>query len=100
MNNQTSNISPATLETLKLDKLCSEGEALTTGMLAAYELIEVEPDYALLCELHDNAIKWRNSEDVDYTTFLDLTQYPAALNFHMVNGFFDAVEDIFAQVQS
>ncbi len=84
-----------TIEKLKTSKECLEAEAYTNGEFQAKKLLSDDPDYKLLCELHDMGESFdAGGDDIDANRVYDLDKYPAALRYHLLKGFFDTVTAI------
>ena len=81
----------ATIEAFQSSRLKHETEAYANGVSQATELIEDEPNYKLLCELSDYAKAFEANEDVDVNYIDSLDNYPAALRYYLIKGFYDTV---------
>ena len=87
------NLDNTLLEQMKMSKISYEADAYNDGAIQAKKQILEDPDYRFLCELNDAAKVFADDGDIDIN-YIDLADYPAALRYHVIKGFYDTVANV------
>lgn len=95
------------IESLKQSRMNVEAEATTTGEMHLQRMLAEEPCYDLLCKIVEQAESFFDddesvdlSEIADNEFYSDLDNYPGALRYQVLSGFFSEALKIHREVLS